>query len=232
MGKKALVPAARRDGEVPLLQRGRVGAGGVQGPRADVEEPAPADRGDRRSRRSSAGAGCGVHLHPRRVLGDGRRARPRRRRGLRGRATSGENILDSGRRVELVVHRGRRRLHLRRGDRAARRARGQARQPAAEAAVPRDPGPLRRADADQQRRDAVQRPAHRRQRRRLVQELRDRAVARDEGRVGLGLRAAPRQLRGRAGHAVAGAHLRPRRRPVRGPRGEGLVPGRLLRARC
>ena len=34
------------------------------------------------------------------------------------------------------------RLHLRRGDRAARLARGPARQPAAQAAVPRQPGPL------------------------------------------------------------------------------------------
>ena len=53
----------------------------------------------------------------------------------------------------------RRRLHLRRGDRAARRARGQARQPAPEAAVPRAAGPLPRPDADQQRRDADERPA-------------------------------------------------------------------------
>ena len=121
-------------------------------------------------------------------------------------------------RVELVVHRGAGRLHLRRGDRAARLARGQARQPAAEAPVPGDPGPLRRADADQQRRDADERPAHRRQRRRLVQELRHRAVDRDEGRLGLGLRPAARQLRDRARHPLAGDHLRARRRPARGPR--------------
>ena len=48
----------------------------------------------------------------------------------------------------------RRRLHLRRGDRAARLARRQARQPAPEAAVPGQPGPLPGPDADQQRRDA------------------------------------------------------------------------------
>ena len=47
----------------------------------------------------------------------------------------------------------RRRVHLRRGDGAARVARGQARAAAVEAAVPRDPGSLRVADADQQRRD-------------------------------------------------------------------------------
>ena len=44
-----------------------------------------------------------------------------------------------------------RRLHLRRGDGAARLARGQARPTAAAAAVPAHPGALRRADADQQR---------------------------------------------------------------------------------
>ena len=52
----------------------------------------------------------------------------------------------------------RRRVHLRRGDRAARVARGQARPAALEAAVPADPGPLRGADADQQRRDDRDRP--------------------------------------------------------------------------
>ena len=51
-GQEGLVPAPRRDGQVPVLQRRRVRARGVQGPRADVEEPPPADRGDRRSRRS------------------------------------------------------------------------------------------------------------------------------------------------------------------------------------
>ena len=122
----------------------------------------------------------------------------------------------------------RRRLHLRRGDGAARRARGQARQPAAEAALPGGPGPLRRADADQQRRDALQRAAHRRQRRRLVQGLRHRAVAGHQGRLDLRLRAAARQLRGRARDPDPRADLRPRRRPARGPRGQGLLPRRLL----
>ena len=47
----------------------------------------------------------------------------------------------------------RRRLHLRRGDGAARLARGQARTAAPSAAVPSAPGPLHVADADQQRAD-------------------------------------------------------------------------------
>ena len=69
----------------------------------------------------------------------------------------GANILGTGSRGRARRPPRRRRLHLRRGDGAARLARGQARQPAAEAAVPGDPGPLRRADADQQRRDALER---------------------------------------------------------------------------
>ena len=60
--------------------------------------------------------------------------------------------------------------------------------------------------------------------------LRHRAVARHEGRLGLGLRAAARQLRGRARDPHPGADLRARRRPARRTRGEGLVPRRLLGA--
>jgi hypothetical protein len=86
------------------------------------------------------------------------------------------------------------RLHLRRGVRAARRARGQARQPAPEATVPREPGPLPGAHPDQQRRDALQRPAGCREGRRLVQDARDREVDGHQDRLGLRQRAAARQL--------------------------------------
>ena len=90
------------------------------------------------------------------------------------------------------------RLHLRRGDRPARRARGQARQPAPEAAVPGQPGPLPGSDADQQRRDALQHADHHRARRRVVQAVRRGQLDRHEARVRLRQRAAPGQLRGRA----------------------------------
>ena len=68
-----------RDGQVPLLQRGRVRARHVQGPPADAEEPAPPDRGHhhRRARRRREPR---VHLHPRRVRAAG--ADPRE--GARG----------------------------------------------------------------------------------------------------------------------------------------------------
>ena len=83
-GQEGLVPAARRHGQVPLLQRRRVRAGRLQGPRADAEEPAPADRGDhhRRPRRRREPL---LHLHPRRVRPAGRHPRPGRRGGVRGR---------------------------------------------------------------------------------------------------------------------------------------------------
>ena len=112
---------------------------------------------------------------------------------LRGRAHPRLGLLVQPRRPP---RRGR--LHLRRGDGAARLARGQARQPAPQASLPGEPGPLPGADVDQQRRDALQHVPHHRQRRRLVPELRHREVARHEGRLRLRERAAARQLRGRA----------------------------------
>ena len=66
--------------------------------------------------------------------------------------------------------RQRRPLHLRRRDGAAQRARRQARQPALEAAVSRSLRPLGQADGRPQRGDDLQRAAHRRQRRGVVQE--------------------------------------------------------------
>ena len=164
-GQEGLVPAPRRDEQVRLLQRRRVRARGVQGPRADAEEPASADRGGARSRRSrsapptrSSSSAASTGRSP--TSSTAPSPRPTRPNFL------GTNVLDTGKPGRARRPPRRRRLHLRRGDGAARRARGQARQPAAEAAVPGDPGPLRRADADQQRRDALQPAAHRQQRRR------------------------------------------------------------------
>ena len=159
-GQKGLLPATRRYGQVPLLQRRRVRARRLQGPRADAAQPAPADRGNRdrgpRRRRRPR-----LHLHPRRVRPAGRHPRRRGRRGLRGRLPGREHPRQPPRPGARRPPR-RRRLHLRRGDGAARRARGQARQPAPEAAVPGGAGPLWRADPDQQRRDPLQRAADRR----------------------------------------------------------------------
>ncbi len=135
----------------------------------------------------------------------------------------GEGVLGTPHQVELVVHRGAGRLHLRRGDGAARLARGQARQPAPQAAVPGDQGPVRRADPDQQRRDAVQLPPHRQPGGGVVQGLRHRAVAGHQGRVGERARAAAGQLRGRARDLEPGPHLRAGGRAAARPRGQGVV---------
>ena len=62
----------------------------------------------------------------------------------------GKNIQGSGIDVDIYTRRGRRRLHLRRRDRAARVARRQAGQAALQAAVPGQLRPVRQADHDQQ----------------------------------------------------------------------------------
>ena len=95
-------------------------------------------------------------------------------------------------RCRLVVHRGAGAYICGEETGAARLARGQARQPAPQAAVPGQPGPVPGADADQQRRDAVDRPAHHRDGRRGVREARHRDVDRHEARVGLRPRAPAR----------------------------------------
>ena len=161
----------------------------------------------------------------------GRHPRRRDRRGLRRRLPRRATSSARASTCELVAAPRRRRLHLRRGDRPARLARGQARQPAPEAAVPGQPGPLPGPDADQQRRDALDRPAHRRDGR--ARRTRRSACENSTGTKLVSVsrqRAAPRQLRDRARHDRARHHLRPGRRPARGPRGQALVPRRLVLA--
>ena len=85
-GQEGLLPAPRQHGQVPRLQRRRVRAGHVQGPRAHAEEPAHADRGDHH-RHLRGGDQPRVHLHPRRVRATGRHPGGGDRRGGAGRAT-------------------------------------------------------------------------------------------------------------------------------------------------
>ena len=93
-------------------------------------------------------------------------------------------------------HPSRRRcIHLRRGDRAPRVARGQARAAADEAAVPGDRRPLRRADRGEQRRVDHDRDAGVRDGRRGVREARRRELDRHARLLALGRRREPRQLR-------------------------------------
>ena len=125
----------------------------------------------------------------------------------------------------------RRRLHLRRGDRPARLARRQARQPAPEAAVPGHPGPLPGADADQQRRDA-----RRRCRRSSAWAARSTRSSASETSTGTKLVSVSGHVQ-RPGNYEIELGIPSREiiyglagGPPRGPRGQVLVPGRLLLA--
>ena len=104
-GQEGLVPAEGLDGQVPRVQRRRVRAGHLQGPRTDAEDPAHADRGDRSSpptrpaptARSSTSAG--EYVLQADVL-DAALAEAREAGYI------GEDILGSGHSLSLVVHRG------------------------------------------------------------------------------------------------------------------------------
>ena len=155
MGKKAsFLPKGAMD-KYLVLQRRRVRARHLQGPRADAEEPAQLIEGI-----IIAAYAAGTNRSFIYIRGEYEQQADILDAAIaeaRDAGYLGENILDSGMSLSLVAPPRRRRLHLRRGDGAARLARGQARQPAAEAAVPRQPGPLPGPDADQQRRDALRR---------------------------------------------------------------------------
>ena len=130
---------------LPRLQRRRVGAGDVQGPRADGAGPVRADRGDG-DRRLRDRLRAGLHLRARRVPARARAAAERDRRLRR-------------RRRDRAAHR-RGRVRVRGGDGALPVDRGLPRRAAQQAAVPGRGRAVRQADGGEQRRDAPQRPAH------------------------------------------------------------------------
>ena len=217
---------------LPDLQRRRVRARHVQGPRRDRGRPVLADRGDdhRRlrdrlrarlrlpARRVSAGA-----PHPRAGPRRGAASRlPRRRRARRGL------------RVRHRDPQGRRRLHLRRGDGDLQLDRGLPRRAAQQAPVPRRRRPVREADRDQQRRDARERARRAGLRRPGLRGHRHRGVDRHEAVLRLRQRQRPGRLRGAVRHH-AGRAARAGRRHARGPvaadRAAGRRRGRVRRAR-
>ena len=128
-------------------------------------------------------------------------ARMRRARAARRRT------LDRGLRVA-------RRLHPRRGDRAARGDGGAPRRAAQQAAVPGQPRSLGAAHADQLRRDAGRRADHPRARRRLVERPGDERLDRPQVLRGLRRRRGARRVLRPDGHDGRRAD-RPRRRRQR-----------------
>ena len=170
-----------------------------------------------------------LHLHPRR--GAARRPRASAHAVAEAYAAGLPRQGHPGHRLR-PRHRGarrRRRLHLRRGDGAARLARGRPRPAAAQAAVPRGRRPLRLPDRREQRRD------HRAASRTIVAQ-RCRVVAQHGHREVPGLQdvlgVGPRRAARASTRCALGITLREllelRRRGARGPRAEVLDPRRLL----
>ena len=135
--------------EIRGLQFGRIRARHLPRSRHPALQPAFGDRGHG-DRRLCDDGDRRLQLHSRRILG---RAHPALRsgagRGLRG-GTVGKEHPGLGRRFRSAHLHRRRRLHLRRGDGAARVARGQTRQTALQAAVSRQFRSVRQTDHDQQ----------------------------------------------------------------------------------
>ena len=107
----------------------------------------------------------------------------------------GKNILGLGRRFRSVHLHRRGRLHLRRGDRAARVAGRQARQAALQAAVPRELRPLRQADHHQQHPELRVGADHHAQGRRMVRRPRTAELRRYHDLFRVGSREQARQFR-------------------------------------
>ena len=220
-------PAGQPQAEVPRRQRRRVRAGHLQGHPADDGQP-PRARGGRDHQLVRDPRQQGLHLHPRRGAARDPPGAGRRRRGLRrGPPRQGHPRL--GLRPRRRRPRRRRRLHLWRGDRAARGARGPPRPAAAAPAVPRGRRPLRQPDRHQQRRVDRLGAEHHRARRRVVRLDGHREVQGLRHLQPLRPRHQAGPVRSAARHHAARAD-RPGRRHPRGPRAEVLDPGRLQHA--
>jgi NADH-quinone oxidoreductase subunit F len=150
----------------------------------------------------AVGAQQGVHLHPRRVRLRRRRSRGRARGGEGGEPARSARPLGPPGAGAYICGEETALLDALEGKRG---------NPRLKPPFPAVQGLYRGPDADQQRRDADERADHPADGRRGVRQDRHRALDRHQGRLGLGLRRAARQLRDRARHAVARDHLRPRR---------------------
>ena len=178
------------------------------------------------------GGGALLHLHPGRVHRAVGRHVGRGRGGVRRRRAGRQRVRQRQADRHGAAPR-RRRLHLRRRDRDDELDRGEARQPAHQAAVPGGGGRLRHADHDQQRRDPGRGPAHHQPRRGVVQGALPGQPQEHRHQADLGLRPRPaaRELRGHHGHAAEGDPLRHGGRAAARPHAQGHHPGRLARCR-
>ena len=208
--------SCRKTSDRPTLSRGqrrRERARHLQGPRHPALGPAQADRGLRAGRRRHGGRSR-LHLHPRRVLQRGAAPADRDRRGLR-RGADRQERLRLGLRHRRVSASRRRRLYLRRGDRAARKPRRQEGPAAPETPFPGRGRPLWLPDHGQQRRDDRRRAGDPEARRRLVCRDRPAAQHRHQNLLHLRPREPALQCRGGDEHPDAGADRAARRRRAR-----------------
>ena len=209
------------------LRRGR--AGHLQGPRHPALQPARADRGhgDRRLR---DGLQARIQLRSRRDLGNLRTVRGGAGRGLRGRL-SRQRHPGLGLFVPPAEPPWLWRVHLRRGDGAARIARGQEGPAPVQAAVPGELRPVWQADDDQQHGDLRRGALDHAPRRRGVPRSREAEQRWHQDLLGVGRRKASGQLRGAARHSFRDA-AGDGGRGARGPHAEGRDSRRLVDARA
>ena len=163
--------AGRRPAALSRGQCRRVRARHLQGPRDHAARSASSDRGLPLCRRGD-GRERRLHLHPRRIRARARAPAGGDRPGLRGQADRQEQRPRLGLRPLRPPRR--RRLYLRRGNRAARKPRRQEGPAAAQAAVPGQHGPLRLPDHGQQCRDHRAGAGHPAPRRGVVRRHRPR----------------------------------------------------------
>ena len=225
---EVVVPAQGRIPALPRRERRRGRAVHLQGPHARRARPAPADRG-RDHHRVRDPVPSRVHLHPRRVRTRRRAAEARDRRGVRRTGSSAANILGSGFDLDVILHRGAGCYIA--GDETGLLSslEGERAMPRIKPPFPAVAGTLRQADGGQQRRDAVDRPAHHR-------------AAAASGTPGSGSnRSTGTRIFSVSGHVerpgnyevelgidVPRAHRGPRRRRARRQQHEVLHPGRRV----
>ena len=192
-GEEVVVSSEQRQPAVSGLQLRRGRAGHVQRSHAAGEQAA-LDPGRDAAGRVRHQVEPRVHLHSRRVQGRIRDLHAGFGAGAR-RGHGREEYFWV--RLRSRSHRAarRRRIHLRRGDRVAQLARGQARGAASEAAFSGHRRPLRHADRRQQRRDAGVSRARPAKGLGMVCRSRHRAQQRLQDRLGFGPRAEAGQLR-------------------------------------
>ena len=160
--------------------------GRLQGPRADAEEPPPADRGDHRSPRSppapaAASSSSAASTTCRRDILDAAVEEAYDAGFL------GEDVLGTGEQVELVVHRGAGAYICGEETALLDSLEGKRGNPRLKPPFPAVQGLYDGPTLINNVETLSNVAAHHRLGRRLVQELRHRAVAGDQGRLGLGL---------------------------------------------